>query len=271
MKRIKLTQGAVAKVDDEDYEWLKRFRWHLHRSGKRTWYARRFSGDRGIMMHNEILSPLPGVVVDHINHNGLDNRRANLRLCMPADNVRNSRPRKNSSSKYKGVSWDRNSKKWRARISRAGVEYYLGCFTNQIEAAFAYDDRAREFRDAFLYLNFPMLLERDAVRDRLMRTKGKVFSMQFIKRGNGELRAMKARIDSVGGSLKRSLGMARLQKKCKPSPNPSDLRLPHVGLPYEPEQRRLIVVYDVGAGGHRAVPVEGILTLKINGRNYRVI
>ena len=246
MKKIPLTQGAVAKVDDEDYEWLKRFRWHVHRSGRRTWYARRFSGDRSIMMHNELLSPLPGVVVDHINHNGLDNRRANLRLCMPVDNNRNSRSRLNSTSKYKGVSLDKRRGKWRARIHRAGVEYYLGCFTNQLEAAFAYDDRARGFRDAFLYLNFPRLLARDAVRERLARTKGKIFSMQFIKRGNGELRTMKARIGE-GRDMRKN------------------------AMPYEPGQRRLIVVYDVGAEGYRAVPLDGILTLNINGRNYRVI
>jgi hypothetical protein len=246
MKEIPLTQGAVAKVDDYDYEWLRRFRWHLQRSNKRISYARRYSNGKRIAMQNELLSPLPGFVVDHINHNGLDNRRANLRLCMQADNTRNSRPRRNSSSKYKGVSFDKKRKKWRARIVRRGVKYFLGYFHNQIEAAFAYDDKARGFNDAFMYLNFPKQIVRDAVRERLARMPGRVFSIQFLKRSNGELRTMKA-IFVEGKGIK------------------------DVGMPYEPNQRRLIVVYDVGKEGYRAVPIDGILTLKIYGENYRVI
>ena len=271
MKTIPLTQGALAKVDDDDYEWLKRFRWHLVRRNKRTCYARRSSHGRKIMMQNEILAPLPGFVVDHINHNGLDNRRANLRVCMPADNSLNSRPRKNTSSKYKGVSWHKRDKKWQAYIQYRGTRYSLGYFNNQLDAAFAYDDKARELFRSFVCLNFPRLICRNEIRSRLARTKGKTFGIQFLKRGNGQLRAMKARIDSPGGSHKRSLGTAKSQKQCKPSPNPSDLRLPHAGLPYKPKKHRLLLVYDLDAEGYRAVPLDGILALKINGANYRVI
>jgi hypothetical protein len=130
MKKIPLTQNAVAKVDDEDYDWLKRFRWRVNRSNKRTSYAVRRSNGKTIAMQNELLAPLPGFVVDHINHNGLDNRRANLRVCMPADNALNSRPRKNTSSKYKGVSWHKRYKKWQACIQYRGVRYSLGYFHN---------------------------------------------------------------------------------------------------------------------------------------------
>jgi hypothetical protein len=246
MKKIPLTHGAFAKVDDEDYEWLKRFRWRLNRPNKRTSYAVRYSNGKTIAMQNELLSPLPGIVVDHINHNGLDNQRANLRLCMQADNARNSRPRKNSTSKYKGVSWHKRDKMWVARITRRGVKYFLGYFHNQLEAAFAYDDKAREFNDAFLYLNFPRLICKEAVRDRLARTKGKIFAIQFIKRSNGKLRTMQAR-----------MGVAK------------DVQ--NVGLPYNPQKQRLFVVYDVSEEGYRTVPLDGILTLKISGKIYRVI
>ncbi len=246
MKKIPLTQGAVTKVDDDDYEWLKRFRWRVHRSNKRTSYAVRYINGKTIAMQNELLSPLPGIVVDHINHNGLDNRRANLRLCMQADNVLNSRPRRNSSSKYKGVSWHKGARKWQARIARRGVRYFLGYFHNQLEAAFAYDDKAREFNDAFLYLNFPRLIAREAIRDRLARTKGKIFAIRFLKRSNSELRTMRARVGVKKG-------------------------IQNVGLPFNPEQHRLLVVYDVGAEGYRTVPVDGILTMKISVKNYRVV
>ncbi len=99
-----------------------------------------------------------GLVVDHINHNGLDNRKENLRICTVAENCRNSRPskRKNKLSKYKGVSFDKKRKVYRVLIWHNKKQYFLGTFKNETEAAKAYDRKARELFGEFAYLNFPI-------------------------------------------------------------------------------------------------------------------
>ena len=97
-----------------------------------------------------------GLVVDHINHNTLDNRRKNLRLCTWAQNNQNRRPskRKNKLSKYKGVSFYKKSKLYRALIWCNKKQYFLGYFKDETDAAKAYDKKARELFGEFAYLNF---------------------------------------------------------------------------------------------------------------------
>ena len=116
-RRIPLTQGKYAIVDPDDFERLNKHKWCAVKSCN-TFYAGRtiYVGKKNISirMHRQILHPPENLFVDHINHNGLDNRKANLR---PATRSQNSRNRiiirrKNSTSKYKGVRWDKNKKKW---------------------------------------------------------------------------------------------------------------------------------------------------------------
>lgn len=95
-----------------------------------------------------------GMVVDHINHNGLDNRKANLRIATFSENRRNSRKAKDTSSKYKGVSWHKNNKKWHAGININGRRKHLGSFDDEIQAAKAYDEVARKYHGEFSSLNF---------------------------------------------------------------------------------------------------------------------
>jgi len=148
MKEIELTRGLVALVDERDYERLNLFCWNALTPAKaRTAYARRDvrkdenRDERCVLMHREILGLSPGdVEVDHINGNGLDNRRRNLRICGRAENCRNSRPHKGSASKFKGVTKDR--KRWRARIRIGGRTRYLGGFRTERKAVAAYDDAA---------------------------------------------------------------------------------------------------------------------------------
>ena len=105
-------------------------------------------------MHRLIANTPAHLFCDHINHDGLDNRRANIRNCTLKQNNANSRSAKNASSKYKGVSWNKLRKKWAAYIKKDYKQLYLGLFENEIEAAKAYDRKAAELFGKFAKLNF---------------------------------------------------------------------------------------------------------------------
>ena len=109
-----------------------------------------------IKMHREILKPPRCLFVDHINHNGLDNRKANLRFATRTQNNWNRiHHKQNSSSRYKGVAWHKHTKMWAARIGVNGRRIALGYFDNQIDAAKAYDKAAKKHHGEFAVLNFP--------------------------------------------------------------------------------------------------------------------
>ena len=119
-KEIPLTQGKVALVDDEDYEVLSKHMWYAQKN-KNTYYALRNSPTdpvthkrTTIHMHAVIAGTPPGRGTDHINGNGLDNRRGNIRVVNSRENGQNKhRPK---SSKYTGVSWHKQSRKWEVGI-----------------------------------------------------------------------------------------------------------------------------------------------------------
>ncbi len=106
-------------------------------------------------MHRLIMNAPAGLVVDHIDGNSLNNRKTNLRICTQAQNIHNSRPRRNRSSKYKGVFWNKVNKKWSVSIRKGDKRIYLGGFDDEIEAALAYDRKAEELFGEFAYLNMP--------------------------------------------------------------------------------------------------------------------
>ncbi|MCX5634203.1 MAG: AP2 domain-containing protein [Phycisphaerae bacterium] len=153
-RRIKLTQNKFAIVDPEDYGKLNRHKWFA-KNDKNTYYAARIEGERKIYMHRQIKPPLPGFVVDHINHKGFDNRKDNLQVVTIAENNYNSRKtRKETSSKYKGVSRCKRTNKWRAVICVNGLDMHLGYYDEENEAAKAYDEAAKKYRGEFAFLNF---------------------------------------------------------------------------------------------------------------------
>lgn len=161
MREILLTQGKVALVDNADYDWLNQHKWCAHKDHSGNCYAvrnsSRKSGKRFIIrMHREILELEQRDLrqVDHKNHNTLDNRRDNIRICSCQQNQRNQKIRSNTTSKFKGVSWHRASKKWQAGMSIKGKTRNLGCWDTEEEAALAYDMAAFQEYGEFACLNF---------------------------------------------------------------------------------------------------------------------
>lgn len=149
-KLIPLTKGLHAIVDDEDYEWLAQWAWYAL-NGHNV-YAARCAQRKAILMHRVLLQAPNDMLVDHINGNPLDNRRANLRLCTHAENMRNSASR-TGASQFKGV-WKSRGKVWRACIKLHGKSIHLGSFTTEEAAALAYDEAAIRLHGQFAKTNF---------------------------------------------------------------------------------------------------------------------
>lgn len=150
MKTIPLTQGKVAMVDDEDYPVVSRFAWQYAGNG----YAITGSLGPKIYLHRLVYGRKNGKTeIDHINGDRLDNRKQNLRLATRAENSYNLPKRAAVSSRYKGVSWCKSRKKWKATIQRTA----LGRFITEEDAARAYDRAAVEKFGEFARLNFPVI------------------------------------------------------------------------------------------------------------------
>jgi hypothetical protein len=155
VRYIPLTQGYYAIVDAEDYERVSRYKWCLMIRGSKA-YAMRTERGKTILMHREIMKPPKGMVVDHINGNGLDNRRCNLRACTVLQNAWNRKPAKGSSSPYLGV-YRRKSRpdKWYVKVQGDGEVTNLGPFDSELEAARARDYRAVEVHGPYAHVNLP--------------------------------------------------------------------------------------------------------------------
>lgn len=152
---IPLTRGYCAMVDPEDYEWLSRHRWHVKVRGRRR-YALRVERGKTIFMHREIMKTPKGMVVDHIDGNGLDNHRANMRNCTPRQNLCNRRPRRDSARRYAGVyQYGRRPGQWCACLRSGGRKTRVGPFDSEIEAARARDRLAVERYGLYAWVNLP--------------------------------------------------------------------------------------------------------------------
>jgi len=142
MKEILLTQGKIALVDDEDFEKIIAYKWHCD-CRKNTIYAETdiiTDGTRkykSLRMHRLITNPSDNLEIDHINGNGLDNRKENLRPVTRRQNLQNYHIKK--SSRFTGVSWHKHNKKWQCRIEINGHVKSLGYFMIESLAAEAYN------------------------------------------------------------------------------------------------------------------------------------
>lgn len=147
--------GFSILIDDSDAEWFSSFShgWlvHLDQGSVPYVYSRRPSGK----LHRLLLNAAPGQLVDHKNRNGLDNRRANLRLADTKQNCHNSGPRTHARSQYKGV-WQHPNGRYHGRVKAPdGRRYTTGYHHSEVEAARAHDALVKLFRGDFAYLNFP--------------------------------------------------------------------------------------------------------------------
>ena len=155
MKKIelrgKIGKGKFTLVDDSDFEWLNQFKWQSTQG-----YARRSWKENGktknLSMHREIIKPLIGEQVDHINGNKLDNRRENLRICASQGNNRNANTKRGISG-YKGVHWYKRDQRWVAFLTIDDKHKYLGYFDDPKEAAKAYNEGAKKYFGEFAKLN----------------------------------------------------------------------------------------------------------------------
>jgi len=159
MKEINVGKDK-AKVDDGDYAMLKKHTWYKNNKGYAyTFIPKQAGGRKGVLMHRLIMQPGVRMEVHHINHDPLDNQRQNLMICTHQENLQSlPKPQhqngKKASSQYKGVYKHKNGK-YKATIRCNGIQYYLKYHKTEIEAAKAYDEKAKELFGAFAVLNFP--------------------------------------------------------------------------------------------------------------------
>ncbi len=157
MKKIKLTNGQFTLVDDDMYEYLKQWNWGVDKNTGYVRIVKWIKGGKGkqitIYMHRLILGVSGGKVADHVNRDKLDNRRVNLRICTQRQNCMNQAGSKNGSSEFKGVGFFKRDKNWHAQIMVNRKQIHIGYFGSEIDAAKAYNDKAKEYFGEFAYLN----------------------------------------------------------------------------------------------------------------------
>jgi hypothetical protein len=153
--RIQLTNNHFALIDEQDFETINQRRWYAVKL-RNSLYAvssNHPSNKVFTKMHRMILGVTdPMVFVDHINHNGLDNRRSNLRICTAQQNNMNAKKRK-GLWKYKGVAFDSRSNYWYARIRHNNKLIHIGTFQTIEDAAYAYNQKAVQLFGQFACLN----------------------------------------------------------------------------------------------------------------------
>lgn len=155
MRILLIARGsATTLVDDADFPLVCDYKWSLGGGGKRYAYA--YIGGRTVAMHRLLAGAQPGQQVDHRDGDPLNNQRSNLRLCTASQNHGNKRKTTSAtSSRFKGVSWVKEKRKWRAQATINGRLTYLGDFAEEADAAHAYDAAARAHFGEFALLNLP--------------------------------------------------------------------------------------------------------------------
>lgn len=156
MQRIALSQGRFALVDDEDYEWLNQWKWCAARSSKTDhYYAQRSVYQNGkqtlIKMHRFIMNPPANLFIDHIDGDGLNNQRSNLRIVNMRQNMQNQRIKiRQRSSRYVGVYYEKHKKRWRAQIEIDHQNVHLGSYATEEEAYAAYLKKLEELGEPYV-------------------------------------------------------------------------------------------------------------------------
>jgi hypothetical protein len=157
-RRLYLGQGKWTLLDVKDYYRLRFLKWVVYGNGTNLYAIRlQFTEPNKtstVYMHREIMNPPAGLVVDHRNCDGLDNRRSNLRFATHAQNTRNRRKKKNGSSQFLGVYFNKEKSTWDSQLKHNEKRIWVGRFKTEIEAARAYDEAAKKYHGEFARLNF---------------------------------------------------------------------------------------------------------------------
>lgn len=150
--KIPLSRGEFALIDKDDYNIIKQYNWNCWFSPKTPGLKYAFSSVKAKhRMHRLITNCPPDKEVDHIDNNGLNNRKSNLRICDRTHNMFHVGPTKRNTSGYKGVSWSKKHRKWVTHIRVNKRSTYLGAFDDIVEASEAYNNKAKEFQGEFQY------------------------------------------------------------------------------------------------------------------------
>ena len=147
--------GKVFTIDPEDEKMVSKHRWYYQIANKKSGsypYVYTMVGKHHLRLHRYLMDCPDGMVVDHINHDTLDNRRSNLRVCTPTQNKQNMKPQKSIQSKYKGVSIKQNGK-WQAAIMADTKFHYIGTFDTERDAAVAYNFASKMLHKEYGILN----------------------------------------------------------------------------------------------------------------------
>ena len=148
MKEIQISDGFVAQVDDDDYDMVSKHKWRIQMNTNKPYAVAQ------IYMHRLISNVEIDKVLDHADGNSLNNTKSNFRIATKSQNRQSSKKQKNTSSKYKGVYWNKKSKKWQCTIAYGGKSFYLGSYENEDDAGRAYDVEAKINFGEFANLNF---------------------------------------------------------------------------------------------------------------------
>jgi hypothetical protein len=149
---VPLSKGLLSLIDKEDFDKIKNYGWYARfdRVGK-TYYAVTRTHGTNIIMHRLILNAPNSLVIDHTDHNGLNNRKSNIRICTQSQNCMNKKVQSNNTSGYRGVSFHKKKNKYQATIMDNRKQIYLGAFNTAIEASEAYQAAAKKLFGEFYY------------------------------------------------------------------------------------------------------------------------
>jgi hypothetical protein len=140
-------------IDDEDWEKVSKYKWHLSKQSQGLLYAQTFIYKNGkkipLKLHRLIMNCPKNKEIDHIDGNGLNNQKSNLRICTHAENMKNSKKRKDNSSGFKGIHFIKQNKRWQARIQVNRKRMPLGCYKTPELAYQAYCKASKKYHGEF--------------------------------------------------------------------------------------------------------------------------
>lgn len=247
---IGLTQGFEARVSACDFDRVSKHKWCVHdaKYAEKGYpaYARGYIDGKRVHLHRFILGAKPGEIVDHIDGDGLNCTRSNLRFTDRSGNRRNGKKPKGTKCRFKGVSKvSKISEIWRCEIKCKDIGHkHLGCFGDEIAAALAYDEAALKYYGAFARPNFDGVLTVEEMRLKINSIRDRMFSVEVIRKSDGKLRTMTCRM-GVRKHGHKGIG-PRCSRKAK----------------------GLCCVYDVAKDVFRMINVSGVRVLTVNKEMY---